>query len=156
MLSRTRRCLGAVCHDGSETLQKFGSLYRWFHDVRRQLPDWFAPVSYSLALFAVFIAAIAMLTTIGGAPAPHSASAQSEKRQVAERVPADTPETAPELSPVYPTMTYDKPASSGQAELARKLAREGQPTMRIPEPQPETSAYAPRFTPRQFRPEPLN
>ncbi len=125
-------------------MDRLETLYRSFHDMRRQLPEWFAPLAYGLAVFAVVVSSIAMLTTIGGAPSPHSVTPQAEKRQVAARAPIDTPESAPELSPVYPTLVYGNTASTGQAELARRLAREGRVTQREPESERSTDGYSPR------------
>lgn len=121
----------------------------WYslRDFQRSMPEWFGTAVYGTAVFTVIAAALAMLATIGGAPAPHSVTAQSEKKQAAARAPVDTPETAPELSPVYPTLVYGNTTSTGQAELARRRAREGKVTLRTPgaeRPQEETDGSAPR------------
>jgi hypothetical protein len=118
-----------------------------FYDFRRFLPEWFGPFAYGIAVFAIVAATLAVVITIGVSPSPHSVTTQSEAKQIAARAPVDTPETAPELSPVYPTQIYSNTASTGQAELARKLAREGKVTLRTPqqeERQPETNGFSPR------------
>jgi hypothetical protein len=124
----------------------------------RSLPDWFGPAAYGVSVFAIIVAALAMLMTIGASPGPHTVTQQVESKRIAARAPMDTPDTAPELSPLYPTMPYDVPAATGQADLARKLAREGQPqAFTIPPEETreqETFGYSPRFVPRRFRPEP--
>ena len=118
-----------------------------FHDFRRSLPQWFGPAAYGIAVFAIVAAALALVAAIGLKPSPHSVTAQTESRQMAARAPVDTPETAPELSPVYPTTVYGNTTSTGQAETARRLAREGRLTLRVPQQeqrQPETDGFSPR------------
>lgn len=133
----------------------------WYslRDIPRLMPGWFGPAAYGMSVFAVVAAALAMLMTIGASPGPHTVTQQVESKRIAARAPMETPDTAPQLSPVYPTTAYNMPPSAGQAELARRLAREGKPqALSIPEQEmrePETSGYAPRFVPRRFRPEPM-
>jgi hypothetical protein len=124
----------------------------------RSVPDWFGPAAYGVTVFAIVVSALAILMTIGGSPGPHTVTQQAESKRVAARAPMDTPDTAPQLSPIYPTTPYNMPESTGQADLARKLAREGRPqALSIPEEETrETSGYAPRFVPRRFRPEPMH
>jgi hypothetical protein len=129
-------------------------LRRFWHS----LPVWFGPAAYGASVFAIIATALAMLMTIGGSPGPHTVTQQAESNRIAARAPMDTPDTAPELSPLYPTMPYEIPASTGQASLARKLARDGKPqAVSIPPDETherETFGYSPRFVPRRFRPEP--
>jgi hypothetical protein len=82
---------------------------------------------------------------------------QVENKRVAARAPMDTPDTAPQLSPIYPTTAYNIPESTGQAELARKLARDGKPQAFTVPPEEtregETLGYSPRYRRPQFRPD---
>ncbi len=143
-------------HSRYEKLQSFrhSLRYAW-----HRLPDWFAPAAYGAAVFALVAATFAVLTAIGSSPGPHAVTQQTESKRLAARAPMDNPDTAPELSPVYPTAAYNMPPSTGQAEAARKLAREGKPqAFTIPSDERdtrETFGYAPRFIPRGLRSEPM-
>lgn len=123
----------------------------------RELPHWFGPAVYGMSVFAIVVTALAMLMTIGATPGPHTITQQVESKRIAARAPMDTPDTAPELSPLYPTTPYEIPESTGQAGLARKLAREGKPqAFTVPREEmrePETFGYSPRFRTREFRPD---
>ncbi len=91
--------------------------------MKRKIPDWFAPAAYSAIVIAAVLAIGAL--TRGNGSGPPAVPQPAGSKPLAARAPVDTPESAPQLSPVYPTANYGQTSAVGQADLARRLAREG-------------------------------
>jgi hypothetical protein len=112
----------------------------------RWMPEWIGPAAYLAVLSACALIAIGGVQFFSdekanaGIKASQLAQSTAPRVQRAKRAIQDTPETAPELSPLYPTPRYSVSAGS-QAELARKLAREGSKTRARPTARGE-SAFA--------------
>lgn len=100
------------------------------------MQEWVGPALYGAGVLAITAIAIAGVMMARGSSSPLLPASHPATRTAATRPAVDTPETAPQLSPIYPTTVYDKPASTGVAARARELAREGgSPSSLIPSSQ---------------------
>jgi hypothetical protein len=136
------------------------------------MPDWIGPAAYVVSIAAIGILIAGTFQFLSdGKRQPIVSIAQPAKAAIAQSSRRtrhiDTPETAPELSPLYPTPRYSMPAGD-TAGAARKLARETGRTTRPRlsrrdaqnafafESEPETTGFATSDrTPEFSKPEPM-
>jgi|SRR5581483_6023144 len=90
---------------------------------KEYVPEWLGPAAYILIAVTLITGAMVGVSVIAGAPRPE-AKFETRPRAIA-RAPVDTPETAPELSPIYPTTDYGPAPVLNNAARAREQARSG-------------------------------
>jgi hypothetical protein len=93
------------------------------------MPEWIGPAAYlaGVAVLGLFFFVALQFLSDGkdtGLRASQLSKAAVAERQKLRQKIHDTPATAPELSPLYPTPRYASPVAGSQAEAARKVARE--------------------------------
>jgi hypothetical protein len=91
----------------------------------RRMPEWIGPAAYLVTLAALGLAAGSLMQSSPSKASAGADIAAAQSKAVASqrrvRPAPDNPDTAPELSPVYPTASYPPSVTNFREEALRKI-----------------------------------